>query len=177
MEGFADIEGPVTLGPPLWLLLLGGVLLALGILLAIRLRRRRSAAPAAPLVPQRSPHALARERLDHLRAAGGSLDAEPYTVEVSDIVRFYLESALQIPAREQTSEEFLLSLQSGADLPPVLREHMPAFLEQCDRVKFARQDLAAPQRQGLLETAETVIDVTDADLRQQAGAPASTGNS
>ena len=43
---------------------------------------------------------------------------------------------------------------------------MPTFLNQCDWVKFARQDLELEQRQSLLQTAETVVDVTDAHLHR-----------
>ncbi|MFO7725993.1 MAG: hypothetical protein R6V45_10625 [Oceanipulchritudo sp.] len=163
MENFADIEGPVRIGF-LWLLLLwgtGACLLALLIFLLFRYRRRRLNGRQAPGEPRRSPREVALERLSHLKSSKVHLPAEPFTVEVSDIVRDYLEEALKVPAREQTSEEFLGSLQSAPNLPPVLHEHMPAFLQQCDFVKFARQSLAGTQRESLLQTAETVVESTD----------------
>ena len=114
----------------------------------------------------RSPLEIALSRLEQLKESGETLEADPYTVEVSDIVRDYLESSLKVPAKEQTSEEFLLSLQSLGNLPPVLQEHMPEFLNQCDWVKFARQSLGLEQRHDLLRTAESVVDVTDTHLRK-----------
>lgn len=163
MENFADIEGPVRIGL-LWLVLLGVIgtlLLALFAFLLLYLRKRRLNRPQASAEPRRSPREIALERLARLKTGKVHLTAEPFTVEVSDIVRDYLEEALDVPAREQTSEEFLGSLQSTPDLPPVLHEHMPAFLQQCDFVKFARQSLAGNQRESLLQTAETVVESTD----------------
>jgi hypothetical protein len=167
MESFADIEGPVRIGL-LQLLLFWGLGLLLAALLGAllwRAFRKRSARDAGPVIPLRSPREIALERLQRLRGDPAGLDAEPFTVEVSDIVRQFLEAALKVPAREQTSEEFLIAVQSDPALPGILREHMPPFLDQCDRVKFARQSLAGEQRERLLETAETVIAETDRDLR------------
>lgn len=163
MENFADIEGPVRIGL-FWLILLGVIGIALFALLAFslhRLRQRRLARPSAAAGPRRSPREIALERLTRLKTSQTGLAAEPFTVEVSDIVRDYLEEALEVPAREQTSEEFLGSLQSAPNLPPVLHEQMPAFLQQCDFVKFARQSLLGNQRESLLQTAETVVESTD----------------
>ena len=173
MEGFADIEGPVRIG--LWglvglavlgILLLGG--LAALLIWYVRRHRHRQ---EIELSVQRSPLEIALDRLQRLQSGDSHLDADPFVVEVSDIVRDYLETAMRIPAREQTSEEFLLALQQMRDLPPVLRDHMPDFLEQCDLVKFARQLLEARQRDALLSTAGTVVRETDAALR----APATVG--
>ena len=168
MENYADIEGPVRIGL-LWLIGLTGllilVILALAALLAWWLKRRRARVQEAQ-APRRSPLEIARERLERLRAEAVAMEAEAYTVEVSDVVRDYLESALSIPAREQTSEEFLQTLSVRPGMPDVLHAHMPAFLTQCDLVKFARQGLGEKEREGLLETAGTVVEETDRSLRQ-----------
>ena len=167
MEGFADIEGPLNIGL-IWLLYLiaGLSVIALGVLFwIVRMRRRPGGIMASP-EPVKSPLEIALDRLNYLRDSGEKLEADPYTVEVSDIVRDYLESSLRIPAREQTSEEFLQSLQQNAQLPEVLKDHMPDFLSQCDWVKFAKQNLEQPQRETLLKTAETVVDVTDSHLQE-----------
>lgn len=167
MERFADIEGPVWIGLLTPLLLIGAAVLLLALLAVLVYRRRRAGNQRAfgPVVPLRSPLEVAVERLERLKQADLDLDSEPFTVEVADIVRDYLEAALRIPAREQTSEEFLQALQQGARLPEVLHAHMPRFLEQCDRVKFARQLLEIRQRTVLLETAGTVVLETDRSLQ------------
>jgi hypothetical protein len=173
MENFADIEGPVRIGL-LWIILWSIIavlfLATVGFLIA-RLRRRSGKPVEAAAAPRRSPLEIAITRLDQLKASNAEIEADAFTVEVADIVRDYLEATLEIPAREQTSEEFLLALQARGDLPDILREHMPGFLEQCDRVKFARQVLAGEQRETLLTTAGTVVRETEASLNPE---PAST---
>ncbi len=166
MEGFADIEGPVRIG--LMTLLgwfgLGILLCAIALFLLVYWLKRRPGKPG-PVIPQRSPLEIALERLEELEIRGDDLEPDPFVVEVSDIVRFYLENSLAIPALEQTSEEFLQALNERSDLPKVLDEYMPQFLEQCDRVKFARQLLAHEQRETLLTTAGSVVRETDARLQ------------
>ena len=167
MEGFADIEGPVRIG--LWSLIgwIGLAILAvIGLVFLVAYFIRKGPKATGPVVPERSPLEIALDRLNHLQVEGSNMDADPFVVEVSDIVRNYLESSLKIPAREQTSEEFLHELQVNGTLPKVLEQHMPHFLEQCDRVKFARQMLAIAQREGLLQTAGTVVKETDSVIHK-----------
>lgn len=168
MDGFADIEGPVRIG--IWGLvgITALVILGLAVLvsLVIYLARRRRARENGPIIPERSPLEIALGRLTQLESSGRDLESDPFVVEVSDIVRDYLESSLEIPAKEQTSEEFLSALQRSGGLPDVLKDHMPPFLNQCDLVKFARQSLEENQRLKLLSTAGTVVRETDADIHQ-----------
>ena len=166
MEGFADIEGPVRVDWLLWLGLGGLAILILFLLAGIAwmVLRRRKAGGAVSALVQRSPLEIALERLESLHHKGLNLEADPFIVEVSDIVRDYLERSLAIPAKEQTSEEFLLALQNRPGLPQILQDHMPTFLAQCDMVKFARQSLAGQQRDDLLDTAENVVKETDSTL-------------
>jgi hypothetical protein len=166
MEGFHDIEGPVLLDWPWFWILLGLVILLSLILVLGRLLKSRPERPrqkAAP--PPIPPLEVALGELEALRRHALDLEADPFTVKVSDTVRTYLEAALSIPAREQTSEEFLRLLQERRDLPAPLRHYMPAFLEQSDRVKFAAQNLEAEGRSGLLDNAEAVVRETDTALK------------
>lgn len=166
MEGFADIEGPVRIG--LWALIgwSGLVLLATVGLVALIIwyLRARGSRVSGPVENQRSPLEIALDRLQRLETGADQLEADPFVVEVSDIVRDYLETALRVPAREQTSEEFLQALRRDHGFPEILDRHMPEFLEQCDLVKFARQVLAETERHKLLSTAGKVVRETDAEL-------------
>lgn len=173
MEGFADIEAPLRVG---WLVLVAwsalAILLILGLaLLAATILRRRGKAALESSQTKINPLEEALARLNHLRTECDHLEADPFVVQVSDVVRNYLEAALMVPAREQTSEEFLHTLQIKGDLPPILHDHMPGFLAQCDRVKFARQLLAEGQKQDLLQTAGTVVTETDQVLHRDSIEP------
>jgi hypothetical protein len=173
MEQYADIEGPVRIGL-LGLVGLAGLVILVGLvgLVGLLLWRRRKELRPAAVERQRSPLEQALERLEQLRRDASGMAADPFVVEVSDVVRDYLERVLEIPAREQTSEEFLQALQSASGLPAVLNDSMQPFLTRCDLVKFARQALADEQRSMLLDTAGNVIRETDKDLT---AAPAEAG--
>lgn len=58
-------------------------------------------------------------------------------VELSDIVRRYIEDQYGLRAPELTSEEFLQEARRSEALSSAQRELLPLFLEQCDRVKYA----------------------------------------
>jgi hypothetical protein len=172
MSGFADIDDAVPPGWPLWWWLVAAATAALLAILFWWWSKRRpqqaAAEAAAPPVP---PEQLARAALQQLANEQQELAAERFTVRLTDIVRDYLEAALRIPAREQTSEEFLASLQlSDRTLPPVLAAQMPRFLEACDRVKYAAQEISGEQRAPLLATATEVVDQTAAHISAQPAA-------
>ena len=173
MDGFADIEGPVFAQWPLWLGVIAGLLLLLVILLLLRRLRGRkqpsSAEKDAP--PPEPPLSTALRRLEEVEAGLDRYEAEPLCVAVSDIVRAYLEAVLDLPVREQTSEEFLEALRKRPDPPGVLGEQLPRFLEQCDIVKFARQDLNPERRHHLLATARRLVEETDRGLSAPENAP------
>lgn len=173
MDGFADIEGPVFARWPLWLAVIAGlVLLLLFLLLLRRVRGRKgssSAEKAAP--PPEPPLSTALRRLDEVEADLDRYGAEPLCVAVSDIVRAYLEAVLALPVREQTSEEFLEALRKRPEPPEVLGGQLPRFLEQCDIVKFARQDLNVESRRELTATARRLVEETDRGLSAPESAP------
>jgi len=169
MESFADIEGPVRIGLGfllLWVAVVGALAGVAAVLLRKFLARSRDGGSRTQ-VAEISPLDRALQRLGILREAYRDQEAEAFSVEVSDIVRDFLEDVLEIPAREQTSEEFLHALSGKQDLPRVLHESMPAFLEACDRVKFARQELSSTEREPLLQTAEGVVRETNQALHPE----------
>lgn len=63
--------------------------------------------------------------------------ADGWYVELSDIVRRYIEDQFGVRAPELTTEEFLQEARRSVDLTGRSQELLSAFLERCDRVKFA----------------------------------------
>ena len=102
-------------------------------------------------------------RLERLRRAGlpeqSGMDA--WYVELSDIVRRYIEERFALRAPEQTTEEFLLEAGRSALSRPH-RELLSAFLATCDRVKFARYSPGARESQQALDEARRFLDETRA---------------
>lgn len=89
---------------------------------------------------QKSAYAIALARLEALESlARPDADAmDAFFVELSDLVRRYLEGRFALHAPELTTEEFLDVAAGSPDLTRNHRGVLRAFLESADQVKFAR---------------------------------------
>jgi len=121
----------VTSSTWLWL---GGLLLTAFALIAFAvLKRLRSRAAA------RSSYELARIELDTLlagpRPSGDRIDE--FFVELSGIMRRYLERRFQLRSPELTTERFLEVVSDSPDMSDAHRLLLRDFLSQSDLVKFA----------------------------------------
>ena len=136
-----DIKGPVTV-PFDWTPLAVAGALVLGIaalaLVAARLLRRINAPPAAAL--RRPPDVEALEALARLRERRltEAEDRARWYLDLSAIVRTYIEGRFGLRAPEMTTEEFVHSVQRDSPLRPAHRDLLGTFLGECDLVKFAR---------------------------------------
>ena len=158
-----DAEGkldPDVGGTP-WLLILGlaslvAVLGSGGILLLRAARERRSVAA------QRSAYDDAVEKLRVLedRGAPGAADADSWFVDLSAIVRSYLERRYVIRAPELTTEEFLLEAARSGRLSGEHRSLLEAFLDRCDRVKFAGYRPDSDESLASLKAARAFVEDT-----------------
>jgi len=147
--------------PLLWILL--AVVLVLAILTAVLIARARHRGPALPAPPPQEPaHVRALRRLETLRRRGWieAGQAEPFYVELSDILRHYLEERFALRAPEQTTEEFILSASTDPQLNPGQRELVTAFMQQSDLVKFARHTPGPSAMHQALEAGERLIRET-----------------
>lgn len=154
-NGLSDIRGIVP-SPDLrpWIGSAAALVLLGALVLWIRSRSRRTAPPE----PREPPDVRALRRLDALERSGAALDAERFTLEVSSILRSYLEEALDVPAPGQTSEEFLRDLRNQPRVTPQLQEDLEDFARLTDLVKFARRSLADAERERLLASAGRVVE-------------------
>ena len=87
-----------------------------------------------------TPWAIAYERLreldqQHLPSSGAY---DRYFVQLSDILRRYIEDRLHLRAPEQTTQEFLTDASKSGVLNESQQAMLAGFLRHCDRVKFAR---------------------------------------
>lgn len=148
-------------GPPLlsrwWVWALAAIPIAgLGVFLFFRLRRRARAAARA------SAYERALERLRQLEAAGlpepDELDA--WYVELSYLIRHYLEGRFGVRAPERTTEEFLREARRAPELSAEHQKLLGAFLAGCDRVKFARHEPEEDEQRQALATAVRFVEQT-----------------
>ena len=131
-----------------WKALLAGALAALlaaGAAARFFLRQKRldTSPPPPPPMP---PHLLALRGLEALEKAGYPErgEAEKFYVALSGIWRTYLKGRFAISAPEKTTNELLRLPAFRETLSPVNRQKTEAFLEEADKVKFARGEADGP---------------------------------
>ena len=160
-----DIKPPVEMARN-WILLmpwlLGAALLgALVYWLHRRFRGRSRPLPAVPAVPPRPPHDVALEALDRLEASPllERGEIKQYFVQVSRIVRVYVEGRYGFVALEMTSRDIVIELErvrlerSQVDL-------FEEFFRQSDLVKFAKDRPEIERCKQLIPMARELIDGT-----------------
>ncbi len=133
VEDIRDIRGPKA-DRPEWIVpavIVGAGLLALA---GYGVWRRRRGRPA----PNPSPFELAQRRLEEIRRLMTPADSHQFAVEISAVVREYIEHRFEVGATQLTTEEFLRKMLASPDA--ALARHralLSEFLRQCDIVKFA----------------------------------------
>ena len=100
--------------------------------------------------------------------------ADAWYVELSDIVRRYIEERFALRAPELTTEEFLVEAGRSAELTAAHRELLSAFLATCDRVKFARYSPGEEESQQALDEARRFLTETAVTRDEPAGASRAT---
>lgn len=107
--------------------------------------RDRSAVPVEQA--RKEAWEIAKERLAALAGRHlpqqGKYDA--YHVDLSSILRYYIEGRFEVHAPERTTPEFMLEITEEGLFTPEQEVFLARFLRLCDRVKFAqfRPDLEA----------------------------------
>ncbi len=99
----------------------------------------RSKPAEGPREPQRSPEEIAYAELEHLKGSGlaeKGLFADFY-VELTGIVRRYIERTTGIDAPDQTTEEFLAAMRGDHRFDQEKARQLEAFLAASDLVKYA----------------------------------------
>ena len=155
-EDIHDIRGPLEISSPeLWFLwLAGGTVLAALAYGAWRWYRHFRTAPHLP-------YEIALARLEKARALMTVPTAREFSIEVSEIVRSYIEARFHVRAAHQTTEEFLHNLLEPSDaLLTGHRELLGDFLHHCDLAKFARWVLSLEEMEEMYGSARTFVSET-----------------
>jgi len=169
----SDIDdglAPVWIFPPLSTVALTGlwVLLAVGLLagavvLASKLRRKARLARLSPR--ERALRELEELLARKLIAAGRVKD---FYLELTMVVRRYIERTHAVRAPEQTTEEFLEAVAGDPRFAPEVLRRLKDFLQAADLVKFAAHRPDNVSVENAVATARVYIQ-TDADRAEQAG--------
>lgn len=163
----AAIEGPrglVDVPAPLlpfawWWLLVGGGVVAIAIGSWWWRRRRRGPAPERRYTPEE----LAYLELQELIAADlvAKRDYSGFYVELTGIVRRYIERTTDIHAPEQTTEEFLAAMRGRGDFALERQQRLADFLEAADLIKFAGQIPGAEEIEASFDRAKAFVGLAD----------------
>jgi hypothetical protein len=118
---------------------------------------------------RRSAYDIAKADLDALLMAPrpGERDMDAFFVQLSGIVRRYLENRFGLRSPELTTEEFVEEL---ADSPDMVRSHqrlLREFLNRADLVKFAHLVPDPADVELSLESARSFLEATRGDLNQE----------
>jgi hypothetical protein len=67
--------------------------------------------------------------------------SERFITLLTTLVRRFLERQLALPARRQTTPEFVRLVETSTALSAAQKQFLIGFLSSCDAVKFGRQAL------------------------------------
>ena len=162
-----DIKPPVEISRDWWQLgrwlILGGSIIILGVFALILYQRKKQ---GKGLFPQKEeppwpPHEMAFLNLDHLRhsdlLAKGAI--KEYYIEISEIIRRYIEGRYFVIAMEMTTFEVLEGL-SDADLSEEEYQLFSEFFSQCDLVKFAKYIPSEKESEEIMNLAFEIVNRT-----------------
>jgi hypothetical protein len=110
----------------------------IGAALYWRFVRTRTPVPVVPPTPWEIAYGRLRDLDKRKLPQLGRFDQ--YYVELSDVLRRYIEDQLHLRAPEQTTPEFLAAASNSGKLTEEQQVRVAAFLRHCDRVKFARHE-------------------------------------
>ena len=156
-------------GPPLWAWIVIALVVVGGILLLIRRRNAaRSSVHGAQDAARAHEDALAE--LEKARALMSSEKSRPYGIEVSGIIRRYVERRFGLVAPRRSTEEFLVEASASAKLEPAHRQLLAEFLGTCDFLKFARAraelaELEAQHKAAVRFVTETPLAAAKPEVR------------
>ncbi|UOE49060.1 hypothetical protein MTO98_32195 [Mucilaginibacter sp. SMC90] len=169
-KAFYDIKQPLTIKYTFWDWLRDNWKLVVGILAAMvatgavvyyLLKRPKKEVVVEEVKPDVPLHVQALQKLEEIKnkQLWQHDQVKQYYIELSDVVREYLEKRYTIQALEQTSEEIFASLRN-MDIASEDRNLLRQLLVLSDMVKFAKEKPAANENEKSMENAVTFIKDT-----------------
>lgn len=169
---FVDIGDPALVAPPpsraAWYA--GGALALIAAIAAGLWYWRKLHQPEEWTPPALKPWQVAQNRLEQLAARRLPHQGMhgPYYVDLSAILRYYIEDRFHLRAPERTTPEFLDEASRAGVLDEAQQAALAQFLRHCDRVKFAQYEPSFEEmeksfeavRQFVLETTPSAQDGT-----------------
>ncbi len=174
-KAFYDIKQPLTIKYTFWDWLRDNWKLIAGILAGLivgggsifyLLKKPKKEVVVEEVKPDIPLHIQALQKLEEIKSKQlwQHDQVKQYYIELSDVVREYLEKRYTIQALEQTSEEIFASLRH-MDIASEDRNLLRQLLVLSDMVKFAKEKPAANENEKSMENAVTFIKDTQPHAR------------
>jgi len=143
------------------LILLGILLIAVSIYLYLKYRNRPQL-EFAPLVPKEAADSLALRKLADLKSKKlwQASKVKLYYIELSHIVREYIENRYQLNALELTTDETMALVKHSTDVQEKLGQDLEQMLMLADMAKFAKQLPMASENEASLKFAFRFVEET-----------------
>jgi hypothetical protein len=152
-EEMEDIRPPISGSPALWLVILLAILLVLAIVAYFLWPNPKPKVVQPPL-----PKETAKRRLEEAKARISADSSYEFSVEVSDILRSFIEQQFGIKAVRQTTIEFLNEASQTSHFDLAHQEMLRHFLVACDAIKFARVAAGTAESEALFEQASAFVE-------------------
>ncbi len=140
-----------------------GLLVIAAIIIGIWLYRKREKIVELISKPKLPPHEIASQKLEQLRQKQlwQNDRVKEYYTELTDILREYIDGALQIQAIEMTSDELLEALDdSKIEQKAELTSFLRPMLRTADLVKFAKSNPLPDEHDSSFKAVEQFIQKT-----------------
>jgi len=162
LAGFAEpVETPEPRSIFVWWL--GGSVLLVGVIGFVVWRFCRHSTAGGER--QFTPRELADLELQQLeREQLSEPDVKRFYVELTAVVRRYIERTTGVRAAEQTTEEFLREISSSDRFARAERQRLKSFLESADLVKFAAHQPASDDVDESLSRARVFVGLGDQEV-------------
>ncbi len=156
-----DIAGPVEFFPyPVWMVVLAAlaVVALVGLLVWFFVLRKRP----GRVVSSRD---RARRKLAGLRERVATTDVYDFSIEVSEVLRRFIEETRGRRATTRTTMEFLADIAEDRNFSDEERALLATFLEKADLIKFARVHATEEDSRALLESAAGFVEESAKGVR------------
>jgi hypothetical protein len=147
-----------------------GLLAIIGLILYLKNRPKKEAVTIQKPKPGLPPHIIAINKLKELRdkKLWQQGEIKQYYVEISDILREYLEKRYVIKAHEQTTDEIFDSLRNIA-ITAANKNTLRQILTLADLVKFAKEKPLPPENEQCMDNAlRFVVETQQAEAANAA---------
>jgi hypothetical protein len=167
VENLELLDPPSDL-PWVWLVAALLVLAVVGVLFWRRLRQKPETKGVSPATAEDAV-ATALEALRRIRPMIAPERSREFAIEVTSVLRQFLEQRFGLLAPQRATEEFLRESAEAPDLDARLRDLLGNFLRTCDVLKFGRAEGEKAELEAMHDAAVRFVEASRPRRSQTGG--------